>query len=157
MSEELADVENRKNRLITELEGEARKHEKGASRNQFMVSASFYASLLFGGLAVAAGLIKSIPIPSEVISLFAALGTGATFLSREAKYRAIADWHYAVRDTANQLIARLNYEMPFPVTRENVASISKEWRQKREELGGKMAAINGNPTQIQSQPQTPKP
>ena len=156
MDEQAHEVEARRSALIRELEGEALKHEQGASCNELLVSASFYASLLFGGLAVAAGLVKSMRIPSELISLFAALATGATFLSREAKYRAIADWHYAVRDTARQLIARLNYEMPIPVTRENVAGISSEWRRVRGELGARKAAINGAPIRTEKPDVTDK-
>ena len=76
------------------------------------------------------------------ISLFAAISTGATILAREAKYRARSDWHYSVRDTANQLVTRLNYEIPIPITRDNVAAISEEWRRRRSELGDRMAAIH---------------
>jgi hypothetical protein len=145
MDEDHSDVETRRRRLIEELEAEARRHDRTAHTNEFLVSAFFYISLFFGGLAVVCGLIKSISIPTELISLFAAIGTGATFLAKEAKYRARADWHYSVRDTAKQLIARLNYEMPIPVTRDDVAAISEEWRRRRAELGDKMAAIHGSP------------
>jgi hypothetical protein len=99
--------------------------------------------MLFGALAVGAGLIKSVSIPTELISLLAALGSGLTFFSREAKLRSKANWFYLVRDTALKLALRLDYEMPIPITREDVAAISAEWRRQREELGGRMADIIG--------------
>ena len=145
ITEEFVEVEKRRTCLVVELKKEASKHEHTARIHDFFASALFYCSLLFGGLAVAAGLIKSVNIPSEVISLFAAMGTGASILSREAKYRAHADWNYAVHDTAQQLVGKLEFELPLPVKDTDVTAVSQEWRRKRAELGVIMTAIRGAP------------
>jgi hypothetical protein len=144
MTDETGQIEERIKKLRALLSREIEENNRQARLHDFATNALFYASMLFGALAVGAGLVKSISIPTELISLFAALGTGFTFSSREAKFRAKADWFYSVRDTASQLALRLDHEMPIPITRENVAAISSEWRQRREELGNRMLAINSS-------------
>ena len=154
MNGETEEVESRKNTLINELTREASIHESTARVNEWLLSGSFYGSLIFGGIAVLLGFIHSAYIHPEYISICAAIGTGLTFLSREAKYRATADWNYWVRDTARQLVQRLRYEMPIPTTKDNVAAISEEWRRKRTEQGVIMAEIHKAPTQSQTLPKS---
>jgi hypothetical protein len=131
MAEDSVEVEKRRTGLVAELTTEADKHHHTARTNDFWASTFFYGSLIFGGLAVAVVLIKSGKIPSEYISLLAAIGTGASILSREAKLRSHADWNYAVRDTAKQLIGKLEFELPLPVKSTDVTAVSQEWRRKR--------------------------
>ena|ERR1700722_6359175 len=152
MGDDQAEVDKRRKALWMELDGEAKSNDAKARCQEILLNLSFYISMVFGGLAVAAGLIKSYPVAPELISLFAAIATGATFYSREAKLRARADWFYAVRDTAQELINRLDYEMPIPITRDNVAAISREWRDRRRQLGEEMRTINkASPTEISGQ------
>jgi hypothetical protein len=150
MNDAAEEVDGRKQTLIKEILGEASKHHRAAILNEWLLSGSFYFSLLFGGLAVLFGFVKSAYILPEYISVCAAIGTGLSFLSKEAKYRAKADWNFWVRDTASQLVQKLRYEMPIPTTRGDVAAISEEWRRKRSELGIRMSEINRSPTQSQS-------
>ena len=77
-----------------------------------------------------------------MISILAAAAAGCLILVREAKYREKADRFYARRDVARSLINRLKYEMPEAVSLENVAAISKEFRQTQENLGLRMKSIN---------------
>ncbi len=127
-------VESRKTEFIEELEKIASKHAKHSHINETLVQSLFYGSLIFGGLAVVSGLIKIITVPPEIISLFAGLATGATTLAKTANYRAVADWNFAVRDTAYQFIEKLKYEIPMPVTQEGITAISEEWRRRRTQL-----------------------
>jgi hypothetical protein len=150
MTEEGEEVKKRKSELVLLLHGEARKHNRQAYFHEGMGFATFYISMLFGGLAVVGGFIKSISIPPELISVCAAIGTGAALLSREAKYRIHANWNYAVRDTAEQLVTRLRFETPLPASREDVAALSEEWRRRRAELGIEMSIILGSPSPAES-------
>jgi hypothetical protein len=150
MTEDGKEVEKRKSELEQLLYGEARKYNRQAIFHEAMGFATFYISMLFGGLAVVGGFIKSISIPPELISVCAAIGTGAALLSREAKYRIHANWNYAVRDTAEQLATRLKFEAPHPASRESVAAISEEWRRRRAELGTEMSIILGSPSSAES-------
>src|SRR3954467_11525773 len=113
-------LEERIRSLRAMLSKEINENDRTAKWHGLFANLFFYSAMLFGALAVGAGLIKSISVPTEVISLFAALGTGSTLFSREAKLRAKANWFYAVRDAASQLLLRLDHEMPIPITRENV-------------------------------------
>jgi len=134
------DIETRKANLIEFLRKESVAYGRAAQWNEFFVQVLFYGSLLFGALAVVSGLIKSVNISTEVISLFAGLGTGATALARTANYRAHADWNYAVRDIAKGLMTKLEFEVAHP--QDSISAISEEWRKRREQLGNEMYAIN---------------
>ena len=139
------EVQRRRNELLAKLNDNSRAADSQATWLEFFLTTSFYGNLLFGGLAVVLGLVKQWNVPSEYISLSAAVSTSLAILPRQGKYWAKADWHYAVRDTANGLANRLEFEMPIPVLRENVAAISLEWRTQREKLGARMAAIHDAP------------
>ncbi len=81
-----------------------------------------------------------------MVSLTAAVATAGTVVVKETKWRARADWFYARRDIAASLLNRLNYEMPDPITNDNIAAISKEFRQQRDMLGLRMTALNAGAT-----------
>jgi hypothetical protein len=152
MDREAEEVEARKVALIEDLENEARwRHHRGL-RNYFYASGAFYASMLFGGLAVAAGVVKSLQIHSEVVSMLAAIGTGASFLAREAKYGAEADRNFAFRDSARQCAAKLRFELPFPNTLGSIIAISEEWRRQQVELAARKSALRELAASARSQP-----
>ena len=155
VSTEMDDVSQRHSALIALLKREAELHGRTADRYELASSLSFYAAMLFGGLAVVLGLIKIVPVPSELISICAAIGTGSTLWAREAKLRARADWFYTVRDTAQHLSNRLQFELPIPVTPDDIAAVSAEWRTTRGKLGERMSTIN-NPEKTNNS-EKPKP
>jgi hypothetical protein len=129
--------------LLDHLKMQAKCHGRIARRYDLVASLSVYAALIFAGLAVALGLIiKTVPFPAELISLCAAIGTGSALFSREGKLRAKADWFYTVRDVAQHLHNKLEFELPLPVTRDDIAAVSEEWRTTREKLGERMFTIN---------------
>jgi len=142
MCDEANEIKARRAALKTNLEEEARRAGRQAFWHEGMAQVLFYTSIVLGALAIIFGLARFSFATPEVISGLVAIATLATFISRESKLRAKANWFYAVHDAARELSAKLEFELPIPVTAEHVASISKEWSDRRKELGRKMEAIH---------------
>ena len=79
-----------------------------------------------------------------MVSLVAGVAAGCEFVVRGRKLRERANWFFACQDTTNDVLSRLRHETPHPITLENVAGISKEFREQRKALGKKMESINGD-------------
>jgi hypothetical protein len=79
-----------------------------------------------------------------MVSLVVGVGAGCEFVVRGRKLRERANWFFACQDTADDLLSRLRHEMPHPITWENVADISKEFRERRKVLEEKMESINAD-------------
>ena len=109
MSDANNEITSRKSNLFSKLEQAEKKHNRKANIYEILSAASFYLSLSFGGLAVLSGLIKSFNVPPEIISVFAAISSGLTVLPRQALFILKADWHYSARDTANNLLWKLQF------------------------------------------------
>jgi hypothetical protein len=137
------ELTKRKESFRALLENEDKVCSRGARRSEIYLKGCFVLSMIFGGLTVGAGILSSasMPIPAWLISVFAAIGTGATVVAREGQFRAKANWFYSVRDTAKDIIWKLDYELPDPATLEDVGKLSADWRRRRIECGMRMEAI----------------
>jgi hypothetical protein len=139
---ENSEAETRRSNLLADLEVERKEAHKSAQNLEIWINRWFWVQMIALGSASFLGLIPSASIKPWMISILAAVAAGCLILVREAKYREKADWFYARRDVARSLINRLKYEMPEAVSLENVAAISKEFRQTKENLGLRMKSIN---------------
>ena len=140
---ECEEARARRDALVTDLASHMRNHGRMAFLCEGYSAACFYGSLLFAAIAFVSGFVKTVQVPPELISVSAAIASGLTILARRARFRDKADWHYSIRDTAEQISNELRFELPFPITRDSVAQRSEAWRARRAKLGLVMQAIHG--------------
>lgn len=132
-------------KLIKELEAAHKKNYCEAHKLEFMVDTCWWASVVAAALASVSGLLPLppyLPLPSWGISLLAASASGAELLRRNTKWRERSNVYYSYGDAAWRLANRLKFEIAHPVTPDQLAHISKEFRTAQEEFGKQMAKLN---------------
>jgi hypothetical protein len=77
-----------------------------------------------------------------MVSVCAAVAAGCEIVSKKAPWREKSNAHYARRDQISALIKRLKYEIPTPPTEDQIAMISREYRETLARYGTTMNAIN---------------
>jgi hypothetical protein len=130
--------------LENELQSYSNKRGEQARNYEFWIAFLFWLQMAAAGAAFVLGLLPSESIRAWMVSLVAGVAAGCEFVVRGRKLRERANWFFACRDTADDLLSRLRHEMPHPITWENVAGISKEFRERRKALGEKTESIDAD-------------
>jgi hypothetical protein len=145
---EIAEVKRRRESLEKELDEERINAKREALKLERYISILFWLQMIAGGTASLLGLTRFEWVTPWMVSVIAAVATACAVVVRQAKMREKANWHWACRDNAHALLSRLRYEMPEPITLDNVAAISKEYRQQRTALGLRRAAIHTRTSEL---------
>ena len=130
--------------LENELQAYSNKRGEQVQNYEFWIAFLFWLQMAAVGAAFVLGLVPSKSIKPWTVSLVTGVAAGCEFVVRGRKLRERANWFLACQDTAGDLLSRLRHEMPHPITWENVADISKEFRERCKALGEKMESINAD-------------
>jgi hypothetical protein len=130
--------------LENELQTYSNKRGERVQNYEFWIAFLFWLQMAAVGAAFVLGLVPSKSIKPWTVSLVTGVAAGCEFVVRGRKLRERANWFLACQDTADDLLSRLRHEMPHPITWENVADISKEFRERCKALGEKMESINAD-------------
>jgi hypothetical protein len=141
----IEEVNRRREALEKDLEKERITADRNARWLEACISVLFWIQMIAGGIASLLGLTRLDWVAPWMVSVIAAVATASAIVVRQAKWREKANWWYALRDSVRALLYRLRYEMPEQITLDNVAAISREFREQRGKLGDRMAAIHAGP------------
>jgi hypothetical protein len=141
----IEEVNRRREALEKALEKERITSDRNAFWLELCISILFWIQMIAGGIASLLGLTQFAWVTPWMVSVIAAVATASAIVVRQAKWREKANWWYALRDGVSALLYRLRYEMPEQIILDNVAAISREFREQREKLSDRMAAIHAGP------------
>jgi hypothetical protein len=144
VTEDSENPEQGRKDLENELQAYSIRRGEQARNYEFWIAFLFWLQMAAAGAALVLGLIPSNSIKPWMVSLVAGVAAGCEFVVRGRKLREHVNWFFACQDAADDLLSRLRHEMPHPSTWENVAGISKEFRERRKALGEKMESINAD-------------
>jgi hypothetical protein len=116
-------LEDRKSRLLEEIEADRKWYLKNARWNYFTAQGMSWGSLAASGAAALLGLIPS-SVDKWVVGGLAALSTALIAASRQLGFQQKANWHYRKVDRLRTLRNRLSYELPISPSADNIAAIS---------------------------------
>ena len=134
---------NRKE-LTEELEKQRNDNNKQAHNLEGWITTLLWLQMIAAGAAFALGLIHWPGVQAWMVSIVAGVTAGCSVVVRGGKLRERANWFYAYRDMADNLLYRLRFEMPEPIDLATVAALSCEFRERREKLGQQMQGITAD-------------
>ena len=119
--------------LLSELAEFDRGYTSTALKLENRVTLCWIGTVTLAALASVIGLIPfSPPVPGWAVSLIAGAASGLEWLRRTTHWRALANIHHALAFEAREFAVRLKREMPNPPSADQIARISKEWREAQD-------------------------
>lgn len=99
------------------------------------------------GVASALGFIAEIPSLREkidpwMVSAFSLIAGSVAIVRQKSSWRIKSNLFYRHRDDIDDLLSKLRYELPKPISSDSIAQIAREYRQKKLEWGEKMRTLN---------------
>jgi hypothetical protein len=142
MDAETVEANRRRNELNEQLQIERANTNRRGRQLERWLSILFWLQLGFGVVATLGGLLALNwrAIEPWMVSTAAFLATLCAVVDRDSKWRDKANVFYARRNLAAEIMGRLQFEMPNPITCDAVAEVSKEFRQRRADLDTRMVA-----------------
>jgi hypothetical protein len=138
--------------LREELDGELKsaqyEAEDARTRYSVLLGGMYWVAIISGSAATALPIIG---IPGDyhwLISLFAALATGLTVLrhNNNLRFQLLANEHAIYASECAGFRTRLAFEMPDPITRDAIASVSRDFRGVQRNYVERVAALKKTPT-----------
>jgi hypothetical protein len=150
-------LEDRKSRLLEEIEADRKCYLKNARWNYLTAQGMSLGSLAASGAAALVGFIPS-SVDKSFVGGLAALSTALIAASRQLGFQQKANWHYRKVDRLRTLRNRLSYELPISPSADNIAAISsamsaidtemsKEWEDMQHETEQR---VRPNPRPLQN-------